>query len=62
MRILFTGGSGKAGKHVIPELLALVLNVDLDTAQDKILHTLHRDAALALSYLGVRFRVVLSLS
>lgn len=32
MRILFTGGSGKAGKHVIPELLALghkVLNVDL---------------------------------
>ena len=41
MRILFTGGSGKAGKHVIPELLALVLNVDLDTAQDKILHTLH---------------------
>ena len=49
MRILFTGGSGNAGKHVIPELLALVLNVDLDTAQDKILHTLHRDAALALS-------------
>jgi len=32
MRIVFTGGSGKAGKHVIPELLAhghSVLNVDL---------------------------------
>ena len=32
VRLLFTGGSGKAGKHVIPELLALghtVLNVDL---------------------------------
>lgn len=32
MRIVFTGGSGKAGKHVIPELLAhghKVLNVDL---------------------------------
>ena len=32
MRILFTGGSGKAGKHVIPYLLAQghqVLNVDL---------------------------------
>jgi len=32
MRILFTGGSGKAGKHVIPYLLERghqVLNVDL---------------------------------
>ena len=32
MRVVFTGGSGKAGKHVIPELLAhghSVLNVDL---------------------------------
>lgn len=32
MRILFTGGSGKAGKHVVPYLLAQghrVLNVDL---------------------------------
>lgn len=32
MRIVFTGGSGKAGKHVIPELLKhghSVLNVDL---------------------------------
>ncbi|MFT4735832.1 MAG: nucleoside-diphosphate-sugar epimerase, partial [Arcticibacterium sp.] len=32
MRILFTGGSGKAGKHVIPYLLGQghkVLNVDL---------------------------------
>ena len=32
MRLVFTGGSGKAGKHVIPELLAhghSVLNVDL---------------------------------
>ncbi len=32
MRILFTGGSGKAGKHVIPYLLDQghqVLNVDL---------------------------------
>uniref|UniRef100_A0A7S0IQT0 NAD-dependent epimerase/dehydratase domain-containing protein n=1 Tax=Calcidiscus leptoporus TaxID=127549 RepID=A0A7S0IQT0_9EUKA len=32
MRIAFTGGSGKAGRHVIPELLAhghSVLNVDL---------------------------------
>lgn len=32
MRVLFTGGSGKAGKHVIPELLAhghQVLNIDL---------------------------------
>lgn len=32
MRILFTGGSGKAGRHVIPELLARghqVLNLDL---------------------------------
>lgn len=32
MRILFTGGSGKAGRHVIPELIAhghQVLNIDL---------------------------------
>lgn len=32
MRLVFTGGSGKAGKHVIPELIAhghTVLNVDL---------------------------------
>mmetsp|Transcript_76551 Transcript_76551/g.127614 ORF Transcript_76551/g.127614 Transcript_76551/m.127614 type:complete len:328 (+) Transcript_76551:16-999(+) len=32
MRIAFTGGSGKAGRHVIPELLAhghAVLNIDL---------------------------------
>lgn len=32
MRLLFTGGSGKAGKHVIPELLKhghQILNVDL---------------------------------
>ena len=32
MRILFTGGAGKAGRHVIPYLLAqghVVLNVDL---------------------------------
>ena len=32
MRVCFTGGSGKAGKHVIPELLKhghKVLNVDL---------------------------------
>lgn len=32
MRILFTGGTGKAGRHVIPNLLAqghVVLNVDL---------------------------------
>ena len=32
MRILFTGGTGKAGRHVIPELLARghhVVNVDL---------------------------------
>ncbi len=33
MRILFTGGSGKAGKHVVPYLVAQghqVLNVDLE--------------------------------
>ena len=32
MRILFTGGSGKAGRHVVPYLLGRghrVLNVDL---------------------------------
>lgn len=31
-RIVFTGGSGKAGKHVIPELIKKgyeILNVDL---------------------------------
>ena len=32
MRVLFTGGSGKAGKHVIPHLVSCghtVLNIDL---------------------------------
>ena len=36
MRILFTGGSGKAGKHVIPYLIAQghrVMNVDLQPLQ-----------------------------
>ena len=35
-RILFTGGTGKAGRHVVPYLLDRghrVLNVDLDAAR-----------------------------
>jgi nucleoside-diphosphate-sugar epimerase len=37
-RIVFTGGSGKAGRHVIPELIKRgyeVLNVDLTEFPDK---------------------------
>ena len=37
-RIVFTGGSGKAGRHAIPELIKRgyeVLNVDLTEFPDK---------------------------
>lgn len=37
-RIVFTGGSGKAGRHVIPELIKRgyeVLNIDLIDFPDK---------------------------
>lgn len=46
MRIIFTGGSGKAGKHVIPELLVhghTVLNVDLVPLDVPGVHNLKAD-------------------
>jgi len=46
MRIVFTGGSGKAGRHVIPYLLAQghqVLNVDLVELNQPGVHTLLAD-------------------
>lgn len=46
MRILFTGGSGKAGKHVIPYLLEQgyqVLNVDLTPLHHPGVHNLLAD-------------------
>jgi nucleoside-diphosphate-sugar epimerase len=45
-RIVFTGGSGKAGRHAIPELLKLghkVLNVDLIPLDNPDVFTLKTD-------------------
>jgi nucleoside-diphosphate-sugar epimerase len=45
-RIVFTGGSGKAGKHAVPHLLGLgyqVLNIDLKPLDCPGVHTLTAD-------------------
>jgi nucleoside-diphosphate-sugar epimerase len=45
-RVIFTGGSGKAGRHVIPELLKKghqVLNLDLETPDQPNVYTLKTD-------------------
>ncbi|KFZ22757.1 hypothetical protein V502_02759 [Pseudogymnoascus sp. VKM F-4520 (FW-2644)] len=45
-RVVFTGGSGKAGRHVIPELLKKghqVLNLDLETLNQPDVYTLKTD-------------------
>ena len=45
-RIVFTGGSGKAGKHAVPHLLAKgyqVLNIDLKPLDCPGVHTLIAD-------------------
>lgn len=54
VRVVFTGGSGKAGRYVIPELLKAgheVLNLDLETSNSTILpsevHTLKVDLTQA---------------
>jgi nucleoside-diphosphate-sugar epimerase len=47
-RIVFTGGSGKAGKHVVPHLLSHgyeVLNLDLRPLEHSGVHTLITDVA-----------------
>jgi nucleoside-diphosphate-sugar epimerase len=47
-RIVFTGGSGKAGKHVVPYLLSRgyeVLNLDLRPLEHPGVHTLITDVA-----------------
>ncbi len=47
-RIVFTGGSGKAGRHVVPHLLShgyRVLNLDLQPLQHPGVHTLITDLA-----------------
>src|SRR4029450_3558260 len=47
-RIVFTGGSGKAGKHVVPHLLSHgyeVLNLDLRPLDHPGVHTLMTDVA-----------------
>ena len=47
-RIVFTGGSGKAGKHVVPHLLSHgyeVLNLDLRPLEHPGVHTLITDVA-----------------
>jgi nucleoside-diphosphate-sugar epimerase len=48
MRIVFTGGSGKAGRHVIPYLLSKghqVLNLDLIPFPDPKVYTIKCDLA-----------------
>ena len=45
-RIIFTGGSGKAGKHAVPHLLAKgysILNVDLKPLDQPGVNTLIAD-------------------
>jgi nucleoside-diphosphate-sugar epimerase len=47
-RIVFTGGSGKAGRHVVPYLLGHgyeILNVDLQPLQHSGVHTLVADVS-----------------
>ena len=60
-RILLTGGSGKAGKHVAKQLLDKghrVLNCDLVNHQQEGLDYLHLDVLMQVRFLTL-YRVIL---
>jgi nucleoside-diphosphate-sugar epimerase len=63
MRIVFTGGSGVAGRHVIEKLLSYeheILNVDTVPLENRSVHTIKTDVtdgAQAFNSLSCHFRV-----
>jgi nucleoside-diphosphate-sugar epimerase len=62
-RIVFTGGSGVAGRHVVEKLLSYgheILNVDMAPLDNPSVHTLKADltdGAQAFNSLSCHFRV-----